>query len=345
MKINILILFTIISVGKIYSQNRYSQSSTSTYKPMSNSEIMAVPMALRQKYDENQKYLYDLEKWIIELKTTIKVEPFLSRLNGEYSVLTSMENDDLARATQILNKREIGIREVISEYNIFVSAQNSKIPATQNLQATQNSPENKNLPKPESQDSQTNEVEDFLNEGNEYYENEDYSKAIFSYSKYLEKEPNDTDALFSRALSKSKIDDIYGAISDYDKILSMEGKVTPEIYKFSTVYNNKAYCLVKLGNYEEALPLVEKALQLDKTEWFIWDTRAEILLNLGQLDKCISDCTKAINIEPNGNSYLVRGLARIKKGEKTKGCQDLSKAGELGETIAYQKIKENCNKK
>lgn len=326
----IITLLLLISVTSTYAQNRYSTISTSTYTPMTRSEIMSVPMALQAKYNENQKYLYHLKKWILELKTSIKEEPFVGRLNGEYSVLTSMEDDDLARATKVLNQREMGINEIISEYNLFVSEQNSKIPATQNLH--------------ENKEPQANEVDDFLNEGNEYYENEDYSKAIFSYSKYLENEPDDTDVIFMRALAKSEIDDRYGAISDYDKILSMEGKVTPERYKFSTVYNNKAYCLVELGSYKAALPLVEKALQLDKTEWFIWDTRAEILLNLGQLDKCISDCTKAINIEPNGNSYLVRGLARIKKGEKTKGCQDLSKAGELGETIAYQKIKENCTK-
>lgn len=333
----IITLLLLISAISTYAQNRYSTISTSTFTPMTRSEIMSVPMALQAKYNENQKYLYHLKKLVLELKTSIKEEPFLGRLNEEYGFLIFMEDKDLARATKSLNQSEIDINEIITEYNLFVSEQNSKLPATQNLPENQNPPEN--------QESQTNEVEDFLNEGNEHYENEDYSKAIFSYSKYLENEPNDTDVIFMRALAKSEIDDRYGAISDYDKILSMEGKVTPERYKFSTVYNNKAYCLVELGSYKAALPLVEKALQLDKTEWFIWDTRAEILLNLGQLDKCISDCTKAINIEPNGNSYLVRGLARIKKGEKTKGCQDLSKAGELGETIAYQKIKENCNKK
>lgn len=328
MKKTIILLF-FISVVSTYAQNRYSTISTSTYKPMTYNEIMTVPMALQARYNENQKYLYYLKKRILELKTLIKEEPFVGRLNGEYSVLTSMEDDDLARATKVLNQRENGINEIISEYNLFISQQISKIPTKQNLS--------------EDKKSQTNEENIFLIQGNEYYENEDYSKAIFSYSKHLEKEPNNTDVLFSRALAKSEIGDQYGAINDYDKILSMEGKVTPRIYKFSTIYNNKAYCLVQLKNYQAALPFVEKALQLDETEWYIWDTRAEIFLNLGQLDKCISDCNKAINIEPNGNSYLLRGYARIKKGEKTNGCQDLSKAGELGENKAYDSIKKYCN--
>ncbi len=330
MKKTIILLVLFIAISS-YSQNRYSQTSTSSFTPLTSSEIMAVPLALKAKYDENQKYLYALKKWVLELKTSIKIEPFLGRLEGEYRVLTSMENDDLARATKLLNQREIGIQEIITEYNLFISKQSSQKSTPQSLT--------------ENQNPQTSEVENYGNKGFESYKNKDFSNAIFYCSKALEIEPENTEILFLRALSKSEMDDRYGAISDYDKILSMEGKITPRFYKFSTVYNNKAFCLVELGDYNAAMPFVQKALELDQTEWYIWDTRAEIFLNLGELDKCISDCTKAISIKANGNSYLVRGLAYIKKGEKNKGCQDLSKAGELGEETAYQKIKEHCNKK
>lgn len=329
MKKTIILLVLFIAISS-YSQNRYSQTSISSFTPLTRSEIMAVPLALQAKYDENQKYLYALKKWILDLKTSITLEPFLGRLNGEYEVLSSMEDDDLARATKQLNKRKNSIEEIISEYKLYISKQNSEKSSNRNLT--------------ENQKPQTSELENYWKKGFESYQNKDYPTAIQFFSKFLENNPDNTDVLFSRALTKSEIDDRYGAISDYDKILSLEGKTTPKIYKFSTVYNNKAYCLVGLGMYKEALPFVEKALELDKTEWYIWDTRAEILLNLGEFDKCIADCTKAINIKANGNSYLVRGLAHIKKGEKVKGCQDLSKAGELGEELAYQKIKEYCNK-
>lgn len=330
MKKTIILLLLFIAISS-YSQNRYDQTSISRFTPLTSSEIMAVPLALQAKYDENQKYLYALKKWILDLKTSITLDPFLGRLNGEYEVLSSMEDDDLARATKQLNKRKNSIEEIISEYKLYISKQNSEKSSNRNLT--------------ENQKPQTSELENYWKKGIESYQNKDYPTAIQFFSKFLENNPDNTDVLFSRALTKSEIDDRYGAISDYDKILSLEGKTTPKIYKFSTVYNNKAYCLVGLGMYKEALPFVEKALELDQTEWYIWDTRAEIFLNLGELDKCISDCTKAISIKANGNSYLVRGLAHIKKGEKVKGCQDFSKAGELGEETAYQKIKEYCNKK
>ncbi len=308
----------------------YSQEiSTSTYTPRSYSETMSIPMALKQKYDENQKYLYALKKWVIELKAQIQEPTYLSRLNGEYSILTSMENEDLARASKILNQTEVEISEIVSDYKKFISKQSKQINNNQSDQIVKSSSTQK----------------DYINDGVESYREKNFSDAILNFTKALENNPDNTEILFFRALSKSEIGDRYGAINDYDKILLFEGKVTPINYKFSTVYNNKAYCLVELGFFDEALPLVEKAIKLDETEWYIWDTRAEIYLNLGQLEKCILDCTKAIKLKANGNSYLVRGMAYIKKGEKFKGCQDLSIAGELGEEIAYEKIKENCNKK
>lgn len=330
MKNSITLLLLIASLT-VFSQNRYSKISTSSYSSRSLSEVMAVPMALQARYNENQKFLYGLKKWILKLKTEIKEEPFLGRLIGEYEVLTSLEDEDLARATKKLNQIEIEISEIISDYEQFVSKQNSKRQTSQN-----NSEINM---------TKLLNVNDYLIYADEAEQKEDYKSAISNYTLYLDIYPGDTNILFSRALCRSQINDRVGAINDYDRIIALEGIITPKSYKFSTIYNNKAYCLVEMGKYKTALPLVEKALKMDKTEWYIWDTRAEIFLNLGQLDKCIADCNKAISIEPNGNSYYVRGLARIKKGEKTKGCQDLSKAGELGENKAYDRINEICNKK
>ena len=70
-KISTIILFIITS--SIQSQNRYDNVSTSTYKPMTLSEMMVVPQNLSNKYNENQKYLYSLKNWILELNGKIKI--------------------------------------------------------------------------------------------------------------------------------------------------------------------------------------------------------------------------------------------------------------------------------
>ena len=319
MKKTIIILFSFLSS---YSQ----EISTSTYTPRSYSEIMSIPLGLKQKYDENQKYLYALKKWVIELKSQIQEPAFLSRLNGEYSVLTSMENEDLARASKILNQTEIEISEIVSDYKKFVSTQSKQTDQNNSNQSIQSSSPQK----------------DYLDEGIEAYKANSFSEAILNFTKALENNPDNTEILFFRALAKSEIGDRYGAINDYNKILLFEGKVTPLNYKFSTVYNNKAYCLVELGNFKSALPLVEKALRLDETEWYIWDTSGELNYRLGQFQKCIDDMDNALIIQKNNNSYFYRGLAKIKLGKKTEGCEDLKSSQELGKKEAFLELGKYC---
>src|SRR5699024_1571883 len=123
-----LIFFTIFLLSiSCYSQvNRYSTVTTSRYEPRSYEELSSVAMTLQKRYEANQQYLYDLKKWVLELKTQIQEQKFIGRLDGEYSVLTSMEDDDLGRATKALKQRENSIREIISEYNVWVNQNNSK---------------------------------------------------------------------------------------------------------------------------------------------------------------------------------------------------------------------------
>lgn len=167
--------------------------------------------------------------------------------------------------------------------------------------------------------------------------------AIKDFTKVISMNKDNTDAYFMRALIKSNMNDRQGAISDYNEIIKREKSATPSIYKMSTVYNNKAYCLVELDKPSEALPFVTKALDLDESESYIWDTRGEIYFKLGDYEKCIKDLNKAISIDEEAdNSYYLRGLAKIKLGKKDEGCKDLSKAGELGKTEAYEAMNQYC---
>jgi len=58
----------------------------------------------------------------------------------------------------------------------------------------------------------------------------------------------------------------------------------------------------------------------------------------------INDYSKAIELEPDfAEAYFNRGLTRIFLDDMEGGSLDLSKAGELGLTDAYNVIKRYCN--
>ena len=187
--------------------------------------------------------------------------------------------------------------------------------------------------------SQKNSWQAFAVRGYIQYLLRNYSECIADYTKSISINPN-SNSYFMRALSKEKMEDFYGVLNDYDKIIELG--IPPDKSDMATMYNNKAYTLVKLKKYSDALPFANKAIELNPNLWYIWDTRGEIYFQLGYSKKCIEDMTKAISIKPDKNSYFFRGLAKIKMSNKSEGCQDLSKSGELGNAEAYTEIKKNC---
>lgn len=177
-------------------------------------------------------------------------------------------------------------------------------------------------------------------------------EALKDFTKYINLDNENTDAYFMRGLIKSILNDRNGAITDYDEIIKREKTAKPTIYKMGTVYNNKGYCLIVLGKLDEALPYLNKALELEPYESYIWGSRGEFYYKKGDYKSCIMDMSKAIEVsnktvagdsDTAGWPYYLRGLAKIKLGQKQDGCKDLSKAGELGTSEAYKAISENCN--
>ncbi len=179
-----------------------------------------------------------------------------------------------------------------------------------------------------------------------------YKGAIEDFTELLKIDNGNTEALFNRALSKTEIGDRNGAINDYDQIIKKEGKFKPKGFLMATVYNNKGYCLVELEKYNEALPLLNKAIELGPDESYIWGSRGELFYKQGDYTHCISDMNKGIELLESkktkatdfgkGEKQYYRGLAEIKLGMKNEGCADLIIAEKLGELEAEKEIKLYC---
>lgn len=315
-KIILILLFTAFSA---YSQNRYSTVTTTSYTPLSYDELSYVANHKKSQYDKNQDYLYSLKDWIRKLSSQVTEESYRELLQTVYNDLVKIENKDLARYSTYLKQVEDGVKEIINAYNDFM--------------------------KNNQGNNQSNEsyYQNLLNQAVQMYYSGDYTGSISSFSKYLEVDMMNTNVLFLRAMSKSDYGDKQGAINDYDKIIELQSNYPITVAKIATVYNNKAYCLVGLKKYNEALPFVEKALELDKTEWFIWDTRGEIHYYLGNYDKSIQDMSKVLTIKYNSeNAYFIRGLAYVKLSKKNEACRDLQEAKRLGKNEAAEALIRYC---
>lgn len=325
MKIKFITIILIVIYSNVFSQiNRNDNISISTYTP-SNVNVEYYKVIAERRQNELSNNFESLNKLINEsLESNIDNE-FINNLNEVKSYMRVLESDmSLDNAESYLNKATELYNKAVKNYNKRLE----KINQTNSANQT-NSTNDSNI--------------NYYKKGFESYKNKDFVNSIIELTKYLENDKTNTDAMFIRALAKSELKNRYGAINDYEKIIELNAEYPMRYGKLATIYNNKSYCLVGLNKFQEALPFVEKALELDKTEWYIWDTRGEIYYNLGKFDKCILDMTKALSIKENANSFYYRGLSEIQLGEKENGCIDLSRSGELGNEKVYEKISKNCN--
>jgi tetratricopeptide (TPR) repeat protein len=131
-----------------------------------------------------------------------------------------------------------------------------------------------------------------------------YNEIIAEYDQKIVSSPNNPNYYYTRGDTKLKIKDFTGAISDFNKTIL----ISPN---YAIAYSNRGYSKFILEDYRGA----------------------------------IEDFTKAIDNEiyDGKDTYFYRGIAKLKLKQKDSGCLDLSKAGELGNSDAYELIKKYCN--
>ncbi len=95
----------------------------------------------------------------------------------------------------------------------------------------------------------------------------------------------------------------------------------------------------RIYNYDEAIADLNSAAKLSPDLAHIYYNRAGLLVMSDRLPEAFDDYTRAIELNPHfAEAYYNRGLVQIYMKDTRKGYLDISKAGELGITAAYDLI-------
>jgi tetratricopeptide (TPR) repeat protein len=100
-----------------------------------------------------------------------------------------------------------------------------------------------------------------------------------------------------------------------------------------------------IQNYEQAISDFNKCITLDPKNITAYYSRALVHGTLNNYVLAINDLVNVVYFQPNNaKAYYQKGIFEYKNNNINQALEDLSKSGELGETLAYEKIIE-INKK
>ena len=182
-------------------------------------------------------------------------------------------------------------------------------------------------------------AKDLTQKGRELYEKQEYMEALLNLNKAIEVDPNYAAAYYMRGNIKEAFEDHHGAMKDYNTAIEKNSK-------FADVFFVRGNVKMKLQDYYGAIDDYSAAITINENYIEAYFNRGKAKQFLQAYEDAINDCTKIIQINPkNVDAYYMRGILRIDFGDLKNGCLDLSKAGEMGDTKAYEAIKERCNQK
>ena len=125
--------------------------------------------------------------------------------------------------------------------------------------------------------------------------------------------------------------------SKIDKIID---KANVDIDAYIKTGNEK----MDMQDYKGAIDDYSQAIKIDPNDTIPYMLRFDAKVKLEDYYGAKEDLTKVIEIDPNNVfAYYNRGLIEIVLNQDEKACIDFSKAGDLGEEKAYDKIKLYCN--
>ena len=170
-------------------------------------------------------------------------------------------------------------------------------------------------------DSRSNAL---LRTGHVHLKHGDVESAINDYTAALRLSPTFADAFNARGMAYRRQKDFQHALQDYTMALNLK----PDM---AATFNNRGVIHMDIKQYELALSDFDRAIELDPNNANGFCNRAMVYGYIGDYDKSITESTRATEINPQlSESYVVRGIAKVRIGAQMSAQQDFDVAETLG---------------
>lgn len=174
-------------------------------------------------------------------------------------------------------------------------------------------------------------------EGDRYFRNGDYEKAVEAYTEYLVLKPKDIKTIFNRGRAYEELNQVDQAIKDFEAVLKEDPNHTSALLSMARNFH------YRLEDYENSVFYLDKVIALDGNNARAYLMRGKSHQKLANLNEAMSDYNSAINIDRDlGDAYIARGSLKIFLNQKRGACQDFRTAQNLNIEGAEAIINRYC---
>jgi tetratricopeptide (TPR) repeat protein/V8-like Glu-specific endopeptidase len=218
----------------------------------------------------------------------------------------------------------LGVDRKMLNYQAPLSALSAKEDKILNSQiADRQKTELNNSPKPAT-------ANQWLTRGVQQIRTEQTDGAISSLNNAIKLEPNLAPVYYTKGILFDRQNKSNEAITEFERAIQYcqyPAVCTPTLREQSRV-------ALSLNRYPEALKSINKAIELESNDAFLYNIKGNILTKLKRYSEAIAVSEKAIAINPNPYFYYDRGIAYYLSGNKEQGIADFKQTFERNPNAA-----------
>ena len=173
-------------------------------------------------------------------------------------------------------------------------------------------------------------------DGEEYYRQGKYKKALKAYNTYLMLHPQHVKTLYNRGRCYDEMEKFELALADYEMVLELDPHNINALVSLSQYY-------YRSEDYEAAVNLSSYAANIDDDNYLAHYHLARASHKLGLVGDALSAYNKTIDLNPDfGFAYFQRSSLFLSIGFRPFGCHDLKVAISLGVDGAEDALEKYC---
>lgn len=210
-------------------------------------------------------------------------------------------------------------------------------------------------------ESNFNSIDEAFLQGNIYWQQEEYEKAIEAFDFITDIMPNHPPSWHNKGFSYYQLGRYEEAMKNFDEALKYNPNSQYSMFYKSSIYmeegdfenaedwivkalmispnepqflNNYIYILTQLGKYEQAIDVANKSLIIEPDRDDIYNYKGLALSNLNRLEEAIECYDKALKINPNHvEAWTNKGLALSNLNRLNESLECFDKALKINPNI------------